>query len=82
MIIIEEHKLIGNLGNDLPFVRKVINESSSFFYIMMVSVAVLQTVSQEPHRGWVGGRRARPGARGLLRAGVLKKIRWAVRLGD
>lgn len=40
---------------------------------MMVSVAVLQTVHRETRRRWAGGRRARPGAGALLRAGVVKK---------
>lgn len=61
MIIIEEHKLIRNLGNDLPFVRKIINKSSFFFFLkrVMVSIAGLQVLY------WGPGREKDPsGARG------------------
>lgn len=50
MIIIEKHKLIRNLGNDLPFVRKVINKSSLFYTyidITMASIAITQAVDWE-----------------------------------
>lgn len=60
MIIIEKHKLIRNLGNDLPFVRKVINKSSFFFFIYtsiditIASIAISQAVDWEIQRSEAG----------------------------
>lgn len=75
VIIIEEHKLIRNLGSDVPFVRKVIDKSSSFS-ITMVSVAAPQRVSWEVERGWRRKRRRRvcPGVSGCNAQGLWNNL--------